>query len=465
MELTLEQKEITSSEEENILVIAKAGTGKTTTLIKYAEKRPLNTFLYLVYNKENKKSSKRKFFGNTTVHTIHSLAYKEIGYMYEDKLLKRNINLNDIINGIDSLKKEFNEDNQDVFIKAGIILQILENFFSSAKTEIKYTEYDEEANEYWEKMKDISNKEVLMMHDGYLKLFQLIEPELKYDYIMVDEAQDSNEVMLDIVMKQNTKKIWVGDEDQEIYGFRNSHNIFKNELFKDYKIFYLTKSFRFGENVAWLANKILKHYKNTKVFVEGLGKDEIILDFEKNEKKTIITRTNAHLFDLAVMEMNKGNKICILGGENFVFNEIEDVYNLYKGNLYKIKNAYIKKFGNFSRLKAISEKTEDMELTFIVKIMEKYKTNLVEILNKLKFSLTGETKANIILTTAHKSKGLEFFNVELAEDFYFLYTKNGIKKEKEQIPYEEINLYYVALTRTMEKIKLNNQLFLFLGEN
>lgn len=89
MRLTKEQEDIINSEEDNIIVLAKAGTGKTTTLMEYTRKRPLNTFLYLAYNSSIRKSSSKKFFGNTTVHTIHSLAYEEIGNLYIDKLAEQ----------------------------------------------------------------------------------------------------------------------------------------------------------------------------------------------------------------------------------------------------------------------------------------------------------------------------------------------------------------------------------------
>ncbi|MDP3380143.1 MAG: UvrD-helicase domain-containing protein [bacterium] len=46
-------------------------------------------------------------------------------------------------------------------------------------------------------------------------------PDLNiYDYILVDEAQDVNLCMLDIVLKQKTKKVFIGDSFQQIYQWR-----------------------------------------------------------------------------------------------------------------------------------------------------------------------------------------------------------------------------------------------------
>ena len=41
-----------------------------------------------------------------------------------------------------------------------------------------------------------------MPHDGYLKLFQLQNPILDYDIILLDEVQDTTECMLQIIKKQ-----------------------------------------------------------------------------------------------------------------------------------------------------------------------------------------------------------------------------------------------------------------------
>ena len=92
MTLTSEQIDIISSTNFPLSVIARAGSGKTTTLSEFAKKRPFELILYLAFNKEIKKEAKRKFGGNTEVHNIHSLAYKFFGRIYKNKLID-NINI------------------------------------------------------------------------------------------------------------------------------------------------------------------------------------------------------------------------------------------------------------------------------------------------------------------------------------------------------------------------------------
>lgn len=47
-------------------------------------------------------------------------------------------------------------------------------------------------------------------HDAYLKLYQLSDPQLDYDCILLDEAQDTNPVLGAIVAGQRGQKIFVG---------------------------------------------------------------------------------------------------------------------------------------------------------------------------------------------------------------------------------------------------------------
>ena len=61
-------------------------------------------------------------------------------------------------------------------------------------------------------------------HDGYVKYWQLSNPQIKYDYIMFDEAQDANPVLLSVILKQKCQQIFVGDKFQSIYQFRGGVN-------------------------------------------------------------------------------------------------------------------------------------------------------------------------------------------------------------------------------------------------
>lgn len=60
-------------------------------------------------------------------------------------------------------------------------------------------------------------------HDIYLKLWALSDPYIPADYVLFDEAQDADPLMLGILLRQrNTQVIYVGDAHQQIYAWRGA---------------------------------------------------------------------------------------------------------------------------------------------------------------------------------------------------------------------------------------------------
>ncbi|WP_234841934.1 UvrD-helicase domain-containing protein [Sinorhizobium meliloti] len=72
---------------------------------------------------------------------------------------------------------------------------------------------------------------------------------------MLDEAQDTNPVVLDILQRQRGQLIYVGDRYQQIYEWRGAVNAMES-IDTDAST-YLTTSFRFGDAIAELATKML----------------------------------------------------------------------------------------------------------------------------------------------------------------------------------------------------------------
>jgi F-box protein 18 (helicase) len=111
-------------------------------------------------------------------------------------------------------------------------------------------------------MKNEDENRIGMIHDGYLKLYQLSKPKLNYDYILLDEAQDTTPAVSDIIINQSCKKIFVGDPHQQIYTFRGAENAM--DKIESEETLYLTNSFRFTNEIARIGSKILKDFKSEK---------------------------------------------------------------------------------------------------------------------------------------------------------------------------------------------------------
>ena len=454
--LTIEQQNIIYNEG-NLYVSAKAGSGKTTTLLEYARIRKAFSFLYIVYNQSIKEEAQKKFPPNTTVETIHSLAYKAIGNQYKQKLTN-NLKADIIIENSRELKtKPFEE----AFKLSLQILNILKYFFNSNQTTIteELCHHDplifKITNDIYQQMIDINNKNMPITHDCYLKLYHLTNPILDFDYILIDEAQDSNPVMLDIIYQQQTDKIFVGDPHQRIYSFRNAINVFSidNPYYQpnQFKTLTLSKSFRFGKNIAKIANQILKDFKNEKQKIIGNeDKKDFVGPLDKNEPYTIISRTNAKVFENAYMLARQGKTFGIVGGLEQLLSPIKDIFYLYKGKKDLISRDSIKKFKNYTSFKRLTEELKIVDFKFLVKVIDTYGDSLEEVISLIEKNHKGLKLGHITLTTAHKSKGLEFLNVKIDNDFGLLNI--------EDLEEDEINLIYVAVTRAIEHLELNSNL-------
>ena len=93
-------------------------------------------------------------------------------------------------------------------------------------------------------------------HDGYLKLWALSKPQARTDYVMVDEAQDLNPVLLGVLEGLECPIVYVGDPYQQIYEWRGAVNAMEKVASRNSVL--LSQSFRFGAEIAEAATIVLR---------------------------------------------------------------------------------------------------------------------------------------------------------------------------------------------------------------
>ena len=138
---------------------------------------------------------------------------------------------------------------------------------------------------------------------------------------------------------------------------------------------YLTRSFRFDNNIARVANMVLATFKNEKRTLVGTPHDKHKPKWDP-ERYTVIARTNAALFDKAA-QLNKTHILGFVGGvQGYRFNGLKDVYHLYAGNHHQIVDNYINGFSDYKDLKSYAQSVEEIELLGICKVVENYRHRL-----------------------------------------------------------------------------------------
>lgn len=484
MKLTEEQERIIHSKG-NVKINAVAGSGKTTTIIEYAKSRPKDSsILYLAFNRSVKLDAQKKFTAqgqhNVTVETAHSLAFKHVVKNSQYRVRKQGYKTNEIAELM-----TFNHvgDKLTIFIIASHVIKFIAYFCNSDKlkvTELNYlqTIKDKGAKEFVSRfyteilqntrliLAKMDKAEIEITHDFYLKKFQLKSPHLHYDYILFDEGQDASPAMMDVFFKQKASKVIVGDKHQQIYAWRYAVNSLQSA---NYPEFNLSSSFRFNNNIAQLAIQTLNlkdalfECEPVNILGKGNGKG--------GHGKAIIARSNLGLLLRAIEYVsdfrNKG-KIYFEGSiHSYTYADdgtsLYDVLNLSNGKHHLIRDKMIAGMRDLFELEEYIKQTEDMQLSMMLEIVDEYGDSIPEILNNIKEKhVEGDRKedASMIFSTVHRCKGMEYDEVELVNDFISEETLDKLleKKNENELDLvklnEEINLLYVAVTRTRNVLRI-----------
>jgi len=305
----------------------------------------------------------------------------------------------------------------------------------------------------WEQLQ--TDETLTYEHDFYLKRYQLSEPKLYFDFILVDEAQDINGCVIDIVMRQRSKKVFIGDTFQSIYKFRGATDSLERLAKLNGAVtLYLTQSFRCPKVVAGVANQYLFLLDAPKPF-----KGTLIQKDNVPTKTAVIARTNAKIFDYAVENIDK--KLHFVGGiDSYNFQDLIDIQSLQWGKNDYIRNGFIKKFYDIDELIDYADEANEIDLKVKITTVRKYmKYKIRDLVKELREnSVKNQKDANLILTTGHKSKGLEWDQVEILDDFVNL--REEIEADGECIVNkEELNLLYVAITRSKQNLLIDDNYF------
>ena len=423
---------------------------------------------------------------NVDVQTAHSLAFRRIAAPlgYE---ISTGYKIHDLVNllGISNIGRDIHS----AYVIAGHILKFSSMFCNNAKRKVQELDYlstvsDKNAKaavkRYYDRIEKgtrlflamMDRKEIPSSHDFYLKKFQLSRPELGYDVILFDEGQDASPVMLDIFMLQKSQKVIVGDVYQQIYGWRHAINALKQVNFTTYT---LSTSFRFNAHIADLAMECLRWKRllgeDVHVLIRGIGANA------KIKSRATIARTNLALLTCAIdaMEHDRSMKKIYFEGNLNSYTyaadgaSIYDVLNLYLDKKEYARDPLIRAMGSFAELEEYAEASEDMELRMLIDIVGEYGARIPALLNKLSARHVKDDQrdnADMIFSTLHRCKGMEYDSVILTQDFM---TEDRLKKlvaagnreqpvDREKLS-EEINLVYVAVTRSKNFLDFPDAMF------
>ena len=462
---TLEQIEVINAAKtgQDLIVQALAGTGKTTTLKLLAEALSDKTGTYIAFNRAIVDEARTKFPSNVNCKTAHSLAFASVGYRYKERIdNSQRVTFNQMANWMDAPKIAFKHGKADHQLDsdqvARLVMQCVTNFCKSVDAELseKHVEVPfllsldkRQTKAFIIKIIPLAQKSwsdlqatdgfLKFSHDHYLKMWQLSAPKIKGDFILFDEAQDADPVMLSIIESQrNVQKIFCGDQYQAIYEWRGAKNALENVTAK--KTLWLTQSFRFGDAIADEANDILD-FLNASVSVVGLS--SIISSVAKVQNpRAILCRTNAGVIKHVMEELEKRRKVAVIGRTQELIEFAEACGQLQKG--LRTGHPELAPFHSWFEAREYSENypEEAQELRSMVDLVDRF--GVQPLISALK-NVVPEDGADVLISTAHKAKGREWKSVKLAGDFL----------HPQDMEIEDLRLAYVSVTRAIETLDMS----------
>jgi hypothetical protein len=470
---------------EDVVVNAFAGTGKTSTLRMLVEADRYKKFLYVAYNRAARDDAEGKFPINARCSTSHGLAYRPMIHMAQRLKGQKKFVGGPELARLMKITGPVRLTPDRVLAPgqfASVVKATIMKFCYSADEKIgrwhvpndlrRFTEDEVNAlrllvppvaQKVWDTDINTDHGVVPMQHDYYLKAFALTDPDLPGVVIALDEAQDSNKCVADMILKQRLCRtaacpgygrtdcpdkshrkqvIMTGDTYQAIYGWRGAVDAMESfSREPGVTVLYLTQSFRFGEAVAAEGQKLLTL----------LGAVKTLRGYEKITSRVgpipgpgaipdaILCRTNAEAFRQAIEMLAAGKRVAFPKGAGELTALVKGAAQIKRGE--PCEHPDLMAFATWGQVQDYAENEPDgQDLKLLVDLVDKYGIDeLFDLLRQIGNADKG-AEYDVLVSTAHGAKGLEWRLVRIAGDF--LPPKDG-----KGIPRDQAMLLYVALTR------------------
>ncbi len=470
------------------IVVAVAGSGKTTTLVELLTRIPSRTrTLFTSFSSESVSEIKRRVrerFRNTSVHaalemrTLHSLGFDVLRTNYrttkrDDKLMyvfskdETLIRVATVHGGRTRLTREMQQSIAQVVSMAKATLPNIDDITALYDLIDRYNiEFDSEYEWALQLVPEILRacQRCTQFCDFddmiYLPVIMAVPQMPKFDLILCDEAQDLNAAQIQLLLRvlaPQGRVIAVGDDRQSLYAFRGSNSDAMDILRKTLSatILPLSITYRCPSAHVALAQRIVPHIQARPDAPRGIVRkicDSDLLD-EVQPGDMVICRTNAPLVSLALSLIARGQKAKVQGRDigaslrrliervrgGSLKEMISRLDALKQGELSKLE----KRTASALHLQAVTDKFDTVRA-----ILES--TTSLEGVNRIVEDVATERGDGVIFSSIHRAKGLE------ADSVYFLYP--------DQIPHplakrdfelmQEHNAIYVGLTRSKHELTL-----------
>lgn len=493
MNLSKDQEEAVKHLYGPALVLAVPGAGKTTVLIHRTinliqnHKISPERILSITFSRASALDMKDRFneyfkeLSSIPVNfsTIHSFCYsliREYAYMNKKRFTlieddKNRLNKYNLLKKIylDTNKEYITEEKLESLLNSiGYIKNMMldiDSFVKLNKPDIDNFKIIYNAYEKYKRNNDLIDFDDMLtiaLHILQNNKYILGKYRSKYDFIQVDEGQDTSKVQMEVVKTlalPNNNLFLVADDDQSIYGFRGAYPKGLFQFNKDHpkgKLFFMEQNYRSSKNIVSVSNRFIKGNTlryNKNIYTENkfmepiniVKFDNIIDQYEylANElkggnfdKSAVLYRNN--LSSIGLMEFLQRNNIPfnIRDTKLRFFNHwlLSDIINFMifskdTSNIEIYEKIYYKKKGYISRKMINYAKTLNYNISVFDRIHEypdlpPYYRNTIR---DLKYDFNKLSKLNPIQSIDYIEKKLEYDKYLKENSIKFGYTYDVLK--------------------------------------
>ncbi|MET7540061.1 UvrD-helicase domain-containing protein [Streptomyces sp. NPDC005507] len=456
---------------EHLALQAGAGTGKTTTLALLAQTTDRRG-RYFAYNRAIAQDAARRFPSTVTCKTAHAMAYAAVGHRYTQRLNAPRRPAWQTGHAL-GIAKPTRIGERDLSQKAlsYATLRTVTRFCHTADEDITphhvprlrgledhnlHGQFAAHivpfARKAWSDLQSFDDGAVRFDHDHYLKIWALTRPKIGTDFLLLDEAQDTNPVVEQVFLAQrdHAQLVMVGDSAQAIYRWRGARDVMTGF---DGTQLALSQSFRFGPPLAEEANRWLA-IADAPIRLTGT----IAVPTELGplaQPDAVLCRTNVGAMGQAMDTLATGRRVSLVGGGGSLRALAEAARDLKDSRRTSHPELFL--FPSWGELQDYAaHDPAGRDLQPLVDLVDRHGTDAI--LAALA-QLAPEQQAEVAVSTAHKAKGREWPRVKIADDF--APPKDSDRQDATGRPVPgliddgEARLAYVAVTRARHHLDMD----------
>ena len=443
----------------HLVVIARAGSGKTTTIVEslYHVPKGLNV-VFCAFNKKIAEELSTRSPEGVDVMTLHSMGFRALRKVFPQAKPDTNKSMDIAKN----LLGDEPEKRDDLFALVKTVA-FAKGCLASTKEEIdaildgqgiEFT-YDRSAFiDYVLRALKLHREQTNIIDFDDMIWFPIIyNMRLSfYDWVFLDECQDLNKAQIELAkraVKSNGHIVSVGDNRQAIYQFRGADERAVQNIIDSLNAdtLPLSVTYRCGKRIVELAQSIVPDFEAGDNNIDGniMEASEKALISMARPGDFVLSRSNAPLIGHCLSFIKAGIPANIQGrdmGSNLIYFIKKSGTKTVMDLMEYVVDWRSKEMERLSKINRPTEAIDD-KAECVLTLCDGAKEIKDVIKNIENLFADDDDSKKVIFSTTHKAKGLERDRVFVISRTY----KPG-KNEAES------NLYYVAITRAKSELFL-----------